>query len=212
MLIEFIGLPGGGKTSLANYQSKLLEIPLVNIHNRGEKILYSFLFLVKHPRLFFFFLRNIIKETKHYPYLLKHKFLFLFIRAIAKEKKAQKYPSCIIDEGLLQFTFFSLYERIISESEVEILIKRISNLSDRDIFIIKAPKRLRRLRMEKRKRVPRSSFGLDYKTTYHNYMENNSIIANKILINKKRVYVIYNNNFEVAKKLINSCFKNKKIV
>lgn len=192
MMIAFVGLPGTGKTYLAKRLSARKNIPFVILSGRGEKFLYAFKFIYKNFKIFIYLIKIIFKETWSKPKLLWHKITFLLFGAMAREEKSHKFKFSIIDEGIFEFLFFSLHERLVSVAEINNDIKKLNTLPNRKFYLVKSSKSSRVIRMKNRNRFPRSSFGSKYVAQYHETIEQNAILLEKIMEDKDCVTIIWN--------------------
>jgi len=169
MIAEFFGLPGSGKTLLAKRFSKENRIPIIEINSRIEKYFWAVFFVCTHPVLFFLLLKKIIKENKNDSALLRHKALFLCLRAIAKEGKSFFKRDAVIDEGLYQ-TLLYIFERKIKKDE---LASYRTLFKKRTVHIIVAGVDTRMERMQSRGRVPRVFLNNAYRERWFPVLEHN---------------------------------------
>ena len=187
MMVEFFGLPGSGKSYIAEKEFGYVAKPFKSFVSRIKKYYLLAFYEALHPIRSAVFIIAIIKETKHNRKLLLHKIKFLYFNAEAREMAASLKKNGIIEEGLVNY-LLSLYERKILADDVRPLLKRIPK--NRTIYIINADKKTRQKRMKDRNRTPRNSFGEDY---------------------LKKRQLILEHNFEVIKKLIKETFTYKEI-
>lgn len=120
MIIEFYGLPGTGKTTIAkNIAMRGGENVVINKNKLG-RVYYSLVFLLKQPKKFFF-LFNLTTLELSFKFCTSHKFLNLYIYRLkllidkmAKYGYAYKHSSndevLFIDEGFFQHVI-SMCER-----------------------------------------------------------------------------------------------------
>src|SRR3989344_4218701 len=98
MIIEFVGLPGSGKSTFAKRLAEHGSWKLVSVSGRAELVFYNVLFLFWHPISFvqgisWFWRYRGLRE------LWYTKFANLFLVHNAKYMKARRYPRAIIDQG-----------------------------------------------------------------------------------------------------------------
>src|SRR5690554_6194309 len=115
MNIEFIGLPGSGKSYIALELSKLLNakgyktgLPNLKIVDSGtnirkfKKVFMIFLFLFQHPIKFFTAVSLIIVSKQNNMHnFIKVMYNFLYINALIN-KSTHEDEITIFDEGFLQ--------------------------------------------------------------------------------------------------------------
>lgn len=182
-IVEYIGLPGAGKTYLAQKHSKETNIPVITINSKCERYSQVSLFLVRHPILFCYISCMVFRYTKHNIRLLRHKYFFLFFNAVAREQKANRLGIGIIDEGLFQFSL-SLFESKVGKSRMQAYMSIVNKLPERKINLVQASLGSRWERMLQRKRVPREAFGQDYAHSFLQTMEYNLGVLEEIFEDK----------------------------
>jgi thymidylate kinase len=123
VIVEFIGLPGSGKSTVAKSifeekQIKKLHItyPLYNLYNKGwvQRNLIKFVLVINYFIFNFFYSLDVIKlikstkqnSTKN---IIKLSFNFLFFLSVHKKYKESK-DIVLFDEGLLHNVWAILYE------------------------------------------------------------------------------------------------------
>jgi len=136
MIVEFYGLPGSGKTTLAKNLSQKNPEEFLYFHSspRKEIIKYGFLFFLSQPQMFLFWLKELFREClkKHFLQLFRYK-LHLLLISITQYQKAKKYPQKIIllDEGLFQ-RILTIYEKKINEEKIK---KCFANIPKIDLLV-----------------------------------------------------------------------------
>jgi Cdc6-like AAA superfamily ATPase len=119
---ECFGLPGSGKTTLI----KELSSEKTNNYNvqkisRWKRLLYTLFFIVRYPKISWFFIYNIFKnESLLYSYLL-HLVSMSFAQYVFLKKNT------IIDEGVFQ-RVLSIYPKEMSYSEAQKIINLLSKM------------------------------------------------------------------------------------
>lgn len=105
MIVEFCGVPGGGKSTLSNMYVKkypqTTELVTIDMYKRLPELVYAGLFTIRHPLSFFWVLLFVVRF--HMKGLFWYS-LHLALRACAKYQKAtfQKTSDIIlVDEGLI---------------------------------------------------------------------------------------------------------------
>ncbi|MBI4114677.1 MAG: hypothetical protein HY445_02445 [Candidatus Niyogibacteria bacterium] len=175
MTTEYFGLPGSGKTYLAERYSRAHGTRLIEARGYFERCLWAFIFFCIRPRVCSILLREIIKENKNNALLLRHKVRVLYLNTIAKEGKAFfSRKENIIDEGFAQ-AILSLYEREIHVDELPVFAELFH---ERNIYLITASDAMREERIRARARLPRAFLGGDYHSRWFSLLEkNHSIIS-----------------------------------
>ncbi len=177
MIYEFFGLPGSGKTYLAERFSQNKQTPLVEVHGTVDKYTWAFIFACARPRIFFSFLKELIKENKQHPRLLRYKINTLYLRAVAKEGKALVRKDAVIDEGLLQVLLY-IFEKEITERDIASYARF---LKKRNIHIIEASHIARKERMKARERFPRAFLGKEYRQRWFPVLEKNYALIRELI-------------------------------
>lgn len=125
MIVELVGLPGGGKSTFARRLVEDGEWKIVNVSGRTELVFYNALFLLGHPILFtqglIWFCRY--RGSRELWYM---KFMNLFLVHNAKYMKAQikakEYPRAIIDQGHHQ-NAISLFDTRVADDLIDHYVK-----------------------------------------------------------------------------------------
>ena len=105
MIVEFFGIPGGGKSTLARtyaerYPDSTLLVSL-DMRKKFPEVLYGTLFALRHPVVFFWLMIFVMR------YHMEGLFLYSFhmvVRASAKHQKASLTEGArfvFVDEGLI---------------------------------------------------------------------------------------------------------------
>lgn len=130
MLIEFFGMPGAGKTSIAQRIAKDFDFEIIRIERRRELIWRNTLFALAHPvravRLFWYVLVN--SDSKSFWY----KFTNLYLHPNAKYQKAASRKRALIDQGYYQ-SAISIFE---SRQERSILRGYMRSVAQPDFLYI----------------------------------------------------------------------------
>jgi len=126
MVIEFCGVPGGGKSTLFRaYQSAHPETKAValDMYNKAPTAWYAGLYLLFHPVSFFSL--TIYVKRHHAPGLFWYS-LHLMLRACAKWQKASssRKRTVLLDEGLLHILAV-LPAHAVSADELSRMLSRL---------------------------------------------------------------------------------------
>jgi len=116
MIVELVGLPGGGKSTFAKHLAENGEWKVVHVNGRVEILFYNALFLLWHPMSF---VQGLIWFCRYRGLreLWYTKFVNLFLIHNAKYMKAQRYPRAIIDQGHHQ-NIISLFDTRVADGIV----------------------------------------------------------------------------------------------
>jgi hypothetical protein len=171
MITRFVGLPGAGKSHLADMYAKDEKRPLIGVSNRLDKYFFSFVFLILKPLTFFHFFKQVFRETQRNTALLRWKLTVLLFPAFAREAKAVFHKNPVLDEGLLQF-ILSIYDREIGEGELNKYTYYLDPKKCR-VLLVEASTDVRERRMRGRNRIPRQVFGQSYAEQRLSILERN---------------------------------------
>ncbi|PLX27397.1 hypothetical protein C0583_03735 [Candidatus Parcubacteria bacterium] len=123
MIIEFFGLPGSGKSSIARKVSENSEFKLIKIRSRTELIKFNILFFIKNPYKFIWLFLLIVKNSSGL-FDFYYKFMNSFLDYNAKLEKASREEYAIIDQGYFQ-NVLAVYKREIDKSVLRQYLKEI---------------------------------------------------------------------------------------
>lgn len=147
MIIELYGLPGSGKSTWARSVAREHAVPVVHVRTLPEVLFYASWYVVRHPLrscvLLFFVFR--FGAT---PFLTYFKFMNVFLQYNAKRMKAERMGcDCILDQGHHQ-AVVSLFERVVSVTVLERLLKYVP--APDILLIFDTPLEVRRSRLSDR--------------------------------------------------------------
>jgi GTPase SAR1 family protein len=160
MIIEFLGLPGSGKSSLIKHIiSNEPNSKDVLVGDLFSRIFFCILFSFKHPVKTVFWSQLLFDGARSYS-MFRYKF-HLLSKSIAKTEKARHVQAkdIYIDEGLFQRAL-SLFENVMTESDLAKILKYIP-LPD-IIVTMEGGEFDRFLRYEDSADSPRKSMGQEY--------------------------------------------------
>ena len=146
MIIELVGPPASGKTTLARTLSLRLGFPIVKIAGKGELLILASLFALKHPLFAVKTLWFIAVESRSWP-VFRTKILNTFLHHAAKYEKATKLENAIIDEGHAQ-NFYSIFERPVPPVIFEHYLEYIPRVEM--LILLATPKEVREKRANER--------------------------------------------------------------
>ena len=200
--IEFIGMPGSGKTFFQKLISKNKDLKKFNIIknnfkilNKKQKLLFILLFILKYPVFFYktIYLLYISKE----PDSLKRRHFYFFYNEMALRAYYNFFnKSCVFvnSEGFLYRTHFYFKKNLTNKKLVNYL-KRIPNI---DIIIfINSSKKQNIQRVDKRKNEYK------YSEVDLNDYDKNYKLLNKIVNsykNKNTKLIVFDNKNKDTKK------------
>ena len=173
MITEYFGLPGSGKTYLAEQYSCTRGTRLIEARGYCERYMWAIFFFCVRPRACATLLGGILRENKHAITLLRHKMCVLYLNTIAKEGKAFfSRKESIIDEGFAQ-AILSLYEREVHAEELFVFEKLFRG---RKVCLVVTPPAKREERMRARARFPRAFLGEEYRARWFPILEKNHTV------------------------------------
>lgn len=173
MITEYFGLPGSGKTHLAEQYSRARGARLIEVRGHFERCIWAIFFFCIRPRTCSILLREILKENRHNAPLLRHKVGVLYLNTIAKEGKAFfSRRESIIDEGFAQ-AILSLYEREACAEELSVFARLFRG---RKVCLVAASRAKREERMHARARFPREFLGEEYRVRWFPILEKNHTV------------------------------------
>lgn len=169
MIIEFFGLPGSGKTTIAKMIEARTDFRVVKISGKSELLLLNLIFLAKHPVKFAVTLWHIVRSSPNRK-LFYYKFMNLFLHHNAKYEKALRVPKAILDQGHFQ-NILSVFEKPVS---ISFLMRYACVLPPPDkLVIFDISSSAARSRVLERGYVPRKEFGDAYQTAWIKRAEEN---------------------------------------
>jgi shikimate kinase len=185
MIHEFIGLPGAGKSYMAEKLARERGFKQGEISSRAEMYKLALIFALQHPGFFTRLLFVLIKENYKNTKLLKHKLMTLVLLVVAREFKAGK-DGVMIETGFFQL-LLSLYEREIKSGDINWCLNWLKKRSY-VLYIIEATSEIRMKRIQERGRIPRGGV---------------------VTENKKRAewFALLEHNFEIISEMIKENFK-----
>lgn len=146
MIIELVGPPASGKTTLARTLSERLGFPIVKIDDKSELLVLAFLFASKHPLFAIRTLWFIAVESRSWP-VFRTKIMNTFLHHAAKYEKAARLENAVIDEGHAQ-NFYSIFERPIPPSILKRYAEHIPRVGM--LVFLATPKEIREKRAGER--------------------------------------------------------------
>ena len=120
MILEFYGLPGSGKSTVARYLKKTRGFKVIKIENKRELFFYNLIFLFKYPVKFFALLYYLLLNGENSK-LFYYKFMNTFLQHNAKYIKAKSFKrdeKLIIDQGHFQ-NIISVFKKNVSSAYIE---------------------------------------------------------------------------------------------
>jgi len=194
MIIELYGLPGSGKTTLANKLARNSGFQVIKIRSNKELLFYNFLFLVKHPikftAMFFYLLVNRGNGWRMFYY----KFMNTFLQHNAKYQKALRFKNALIDQGYFQ-NIISVFEKKITPEAIKRYAKFFLYPDKLIVFNMSPGWRLEK--MEKRGYNARDGFSEEYKKNWQEVIEHNNKMLNESIKNLFSDVVIIKNDKDI---------------
>lgn len=170
MLIEFYGLPGSGKTTLAKKLAKEKGYTIIKIRKKRELFFYNLIFLIKQPQRFFSLLYYVIKNSGNLP-IFYFKLMNTFLDYNAKYQKAKRCENALLDQGYF-LNVFALFDRALSKEEMKKFLKL--SLKPDLLIVFDMPFSLRQERTQARGRFTRGNFSEEYQRRWQKAAEENN--------------------------------------
>ncbi len=183
MIVELVGLPGTGKSTLARRLADDGRFTLITVRGTKEILWRNLCSLIVHPirwtRLLILTLRNLGPRTLWY-----EKFVNLFLVANAKYHKARSCEYALIDQGYFQ-NYLSLYES--SQSREEYL-SPLASIAQSDVVIFfDIPERERQARLSKRGYGTRERMGAEYRLRFEKAMQTGAAFLRTLFAESLRI-------------------------
>jgi hypothetical protein len=182
---EFVGPPAAGKTYSAELLEKQTFVTLARVNTRAEKYFLLIMFTLKHPIIFLLFLYLLTKNSNSIN-LFYHKIFGILLPAIALEEKSSKVDNFVLDQGLIQVLIGS-YDTCVNKETIQKDWKLVSNFfHKRKIVLFCISEDEQMMRMQKRKRIPRQKFGIEYAKAFTVVFRSNYESFKKVAFLDKR--------------------------
>lgn len=172
MIIEFCGLPGAGKTTVAKKIEERTDFKIVTIKNKRELVWLNTLFFLKHPARFFVSLWYIAINSRGSG-MFYYKFMNSFLFNNAKQQKALRFKNALIDQGYFQ-NIISVFEEPLTRKALK-RYARLFLLPD-TLLIFSVPSTVREQRAIQRGRFSREQFGDEYVASWKKTIEKNDAL------------------------------------
>jgi len=187
MIIECIGLPGAGKTTLVKKLTSLDS--QIQSMDKMVSRRYTYLYIVLHPLITLWFMFLVVREgfVSHTVTLTRFKISLLgdlFGRvAFARQKKESIF---LFDEGFLQ-RLLSVYETPQTQSVIARNVSKISNYIDRVVFVDTK----RKFSDRYDNLHPRGRLGEEYKRSWEKIINENYKTLKGVLAQTDMGFYIY---------------------
>ncbi len=153
MIVELVGAPGAGKSTLAPALAARHGVPIVKIGRLGQRHFYFALFALRNWRFTVGALREFRRQNRACPALRGEVKARRFRSMGAKLAKARLTGGGLIDEGVFQ-GILKIFEHRAASDEIARWLDLVRTPPDR-VYIVNAPEALRVERQFARGNVPR---------------------------------------------------------
>ncbi len=178
-IIELFGLPGAGKSTLAEYIASHYssEYYVVSV-NRIERFFYFLIFCAMYP----FFVIRILRWVRASPQKLRRYIVHLFSVSASKTLKSLlvvyfSNKKCVIDEGLFQ-RILSVAQTVLSHEDAVRHISKMPKWSRR-VIAVEGEGFDRYVSLSTQS--PRSALGDEYLTSWVRIQKENYVLIREIL-------------------------------
>ncbi|RMD59848.1 AAA family ATPase [Candidatus Parcubacteria bacterium] len=195
MIIEFYGLPGSGKTTVARRLSQELNIPIIKVRRRREVIWHSIKFFLRQPIKAAKLLKLVFKHS-HFWQEFYYKLMNCWFDYNAKYSKGLKYPVAILDQGHFQ-NIVSLFDEEVAQKE----LKRFLNLLPcPDLLVVfDIPESQRQIALQKRGYLARQNFPSSYLKKWQEAFEHNHKLFLEVLPDLNLPHVFFKEEVDYKK-------------
>lgn len=154
MIIEFVGLSGSGKSTIARQLAQDPDFRIIKIREKGDLLRYNLAFLFRHPLRFFSLLAYVFRNSNGLKELY-YKLMNCFFDYNAKSEKARSVDVAILDQGYFQ-NIISLFDHKINKEE---LVDYVAYLPKPDyLFVFDLGRKERDERLKERGYAYRADF------------------------------------------------------
>jgi dephospho-CoA kinase len=187
MIVELVGAPGAGKSTLAPKIAKRHDISVIKIGRSGQRYLYFALFALANWRFTAAALREFRRQDRVYPELRSEVKARRFRSMGAKLAKARLLGGGLVDEGPFQ-GILKIFEHTAAPAEIEYWLNLIGAPPDR-VYIVDAPQAVRLERQRARGNIPRQDLGWEH---WHAAFEANLETLTPILVARYNGEIVTN--------------------
>ncbi|HEY2069200.1 MAG TPA: hypothetical protein VGG48_06575 [Rhizomicrobium sp.] len=153
MIVELVGAPGAGKSTLAPALAARHGVPIIKVGRLGQRHVYFALFALKNWRFTVSALREFRRQVRACPALRSEVKSRRFRSMGAKLAKARLTGGGLVDEGVFQ-GILKIFEHRATSDEIAHWLGLIRTPPDR-VYIVDAPEALRLERQRIRGNIPR---------------------------------------------------------
>ena len=159
MVIELFGLPGAGKTTLAQALKEKGYI-IIKVENNFELIFYNILFILLHPYNSFVIFSYIFQSSEDWKRFYP-KFTNAFLQCNARYQKSKFFKKALVDQGFFQ-NIITIFEKKINKDKMGRFLRSLPRLDL--LIVVEADEDLRKLRLASRGYRHSKSFFEKYNT------------------------------------------------
>jgi dephospho-CoA kinase len=177
MIVELVGAPGAGKSTLAPALAARCNVPIIRIGRLGQRHFYFALFAMRNWQLTRAVFAEFRRQERAHPELRTEVKARRYRSMGAKLAKARLIGGGLVDEGIFQ-GILKIFEEPATPEELEHWLSLIRTPPDR-VYIVEAPQAQRLERQRARGNVPRADLGWE---KWHAAFEANLAMLKPILL------------------------------
>ncbi len=186
MVLELVGMPGGGKSTLAHFLTHESGIPTISPKGKAMLLLRSMWFIVFHPWLCIPLMLLVAKESSS-----MDEYWFKTLNLVIYPAAKQTFQKGVIDQGFLQ-SIISIPERALSKEELAKLLNHLPH--ENTIILVSVSEEESTRRIKDRSYRVRDTQGEEVFQRKLTYMRANLETLKIVLASTKRTYTVVDGN------------------